>query len=293
MADNDVQWFKREVILALFADNTLMQQLVLKGGNLLDVVYGISTRPSRDIDFSICGEIEDLRGFTDTIQRALVKWFEAKGYVVFDVHLREEPPHLSDDFRDFWGGYKVDFKIIDAETHEKLAGNLTELRKYAMTVVDAQGKKFPIEISKYEYIDEKVREIVDDLTVYAYSAQMLVAEKLRAICQQMPPYVTVLRKHAAPRGRDFLDIHTVAEYFRLDFGSSAFRVTLEKVFQAKRVDLTLLAQIAHAATREFHRPDFVSVAATVRPGVNLQDFDFYYDYVVEKCGRILESLGHV
>jgi predicted nucleotidyltransferase component of viral defense system len=59
----DLRSFKREVILALFADNVLMQQLVLKGGNLLDIVYGISTRPSRDIDLSICGDVEDVDGF--------------------------------------------------------------------------------------------------------------------------------------------------------------------------------------------------------------------------------------
>ena len=36
---DDLRHFKREVILALFADNVLMQQLVLKGGNLLDIDY--------------------------------------------------------------------------------------------------------------------------------------------------------------------------------------------------------------------------------------------------------------
>ena len=69
---------------------------------------------------------------------------------------------------------------------------------------------------------KRSREIVDDLAVYAYSPQMLVAEKLRAICQQMPEYTSYLRKHATPRGRDFLDIHTVAEYFKVDFGSAEF-----------------------------------------------------------------------
>jgi len=107
MSIDDIQSFKREVILALFADNALMQQLVLKGGNLLDVVY-------------------------------------------------------------------------------------------------------------------------------AYSPGMLVAEKLRAICQQMPEYTNVLKKHRSPRGRDFLDIHTVAEYFKVDFGSSGFQQTVKKVFQAKQ-----------------------------------------------------------
>ena len=64
------------------------------------------------------------------------------------------------------------------------------------------------------------------------------------------------------------------------------------MFQAKRVDLRLLAKIADEATKEYHRPDFVSIAPTVRPGFELQDFDFYYNYVVEKC-RMLESLWNV
>ena len=75
---DDLRSFKREVILALFADNILMQQLVLKGGNLLDIVYGISTRPSRDIDLSICGDVEDVEGFQATIEKALLQlvWTE-------------------------------------------------------------------------------------------------------------------------------------------------------------------------------------------------------------------------
>jgi hypothetical protein len=293
MKINDLGLFKRDVILALFADNTLMQQLVLKGGNLLDVVYGISTRPSRDIDLSICGEVEDLERFRMTIERALKRWFQPKGLVVFDVTLREEPHHITEEFRAFWGGYKVDFKTIDAETYEKLAGDETKLRVRAIAVVDDDGRKFPIEISKHEYVDEKVEEIVDDLTVYAYSPQMLVAEKLRAICQQMPEYAAYLRKHATPRGRDFLDIHTVAEHFKVDFASRGLHETLKRVFQAKRVELALLAKIGQETTREFHRPDFVSIAPTVRPGVELADFDFYYDYVVRNSVTILESLRDI
>ena len=122
---------------------------------------------------------------------------------------------------------------------------------------------------------------------------MLVAEKLRAICQQMPEYTTYLRKHGTPRGRNFLDIHTVAEYFKVDFADAGFHQTLRRVFQAKRVDLGLLAKIADEATREYHRPDFISIAPTIRPGAEVQDFDFCYDYVVEKCTRMLESLGNI
>ena len=78
----------------------------------------------------------------------------------------------------------------------------------------------------------------------------------------------------------------------MDFRSSAFHHTVKSVFQAKRVDLRLLSKIADDATREYHRPDFVSIAPTVQPGFEIQEFDFYYAYVVEKC-RMLESLWNV
>jgi hypothetical protein len=109
----------------------------------------------------------------------------------------------------------------------------------------------------------------------------------------MPEYVAFLKKrHRSPRGRDFLDIHTVAEYFHVDFGSPEFHGMAKRVFQAKRVDLRLIAKIAEEATREYHRPDFTSIAPTIRPGFELQTFDFYYNYVVQKC-KMLESLWNV
>ena len=88
--------------------------------------------------------------------------------------------------------------------------------------------------------------MVNDLTVYAYSPQMLVAEKVRAICQQMPEYVAFVKSHQRMRGRDFLDIHTVTEYFALDFGDLGLHSTVAKVFRAKRLDLKLLAKVGDA-----------------------------------------------
>ena len=90
------------------------------------------------------------------------------------------------------------------------------------------ARSFPIDISKHEYVDEKVSEIVDDLTVYAYSPQMLVAEKLQGHLPADARVHELLKKHASPRGRDFLDIHTVAEYFKVDFGSAGFHQTVRK-----------------------------------------------------------------
>ncbi len=91
------------------------------------------------------------------------------------------------------------------------------------------------------------------------------------------------------RGRDFLDIHTVAEYFSVGFNDSGFHRTVTKVFQAKHVALSLIARIAEEAVREYHRPDFISLAPTIKPGFELQDYDFYYNYLVGKC-KLLEPL---
>ena len=234
----DLETLKREVILALFADDFLRQHLVLKGGNLLDVVYGISTRPSRDIDLSISGEMPDCEGLRQSIE-TLQRWFEPKMYIVIDVTIREEPRHVTEEFRSFWGGYKVEFKIIDAATYKDCDGDERKIRMVAMSMAD-QSKRFPIDISKHEYVEEKVGELIDDITVYAYSPQMLVAEKVRAICQQMPEYVSFVKSHQRMRGRDFLDIHTVAEYFSVGFSGSGFHRTVTKVFQAKCVALNLI-----------------------------------------------------
>ena len=287
----DHDTLKREVILALFADNYLMQHLVLKGGNLLDIVYGISTRPSKDIDLSMAGQIDDCESFQKTIERALQRWFEPKGFMVFDVTLREEPHKLSDDFRSFWGGYKVAFKIIERTTYDKCAGDEQRMRMLAVDMADGT-KGFPLDISKFEYVENKVEELIDELMIYAYSPAMLVAEKLRAICQQMPEYVSFVKSHRRPRARDFLDIHSVVEHFAIDFGDAGFQEIVTRMFEAKHVDRKLLAKLADEEVREYHRPDFESLAPTIRPGFEIQDYDFYYDYLLEKC-KSLEPLWHV
>ena len=138
----------------------------------------------------------------------------------------------------------------------------------------------------------KLETLIDDFVVYTYSPEMLVAEKLRAICQQMPDYVAFIKLHPRARARDFLDIYTVVEHFEIDLGSERFHDLVSRVFDAKRVAISLLMQLNDATVREFHRPDFTSLIATVRPGSQLNDYDFYYDYVAAKC-ELLKPLWNV
>ena len=44
---------KKLSIIAMFSDDYLMDILVLKGGNAIDIIYGIASRASLDLDLSL------------------------------------------------------------------------------------------------------------------------------------------------------------------------------------------------------------------------------------------------
>jgi hypothetical protein len=116
---------------------------------------------------------------------------------------------------------------------------------------------------------------------------MMVAEKLRAICQQTPEYATMMKKHRKPRARDFVDIHALVEHFTLDMRSVENRKLVMDVFKAKKVPERLLGTMADH--RAFHQSDFQAVKDTVKPGVKLEGFDFYFDNVVRLSNQLLTA----
>jgi hypothetical protein len=115
---------------------------------------------------------------------------------------------------------------------------------------------------------------------------MIVSEKLRAICQQMPRYVKIVKSHSRARARDFVDIKIVVDEFDISFRDPGFREIVVQTFAAKKVPLSLLKEIEQY--REYHRGDFRSVEDNVKAGVKLNSFDTYFDFVVARC-RELES----
>ena len=284
---------RRLVIVALFSDDELMERLVLKGGNLLDLAYGVSTRSSTDVDLSIDGDFGSLDDLKIRVRKVLSITFGEHGYIVFDVTLTEEPPPRTNDaMKDFWGGYRITFKLADEDTFKKYENDPQRLRQRAKSLGQGDSKPFKIDISKHEYCDDKQSYFVDDVSVYGYSPAMTVAEKLRAICQQMPEYAPIIgRKNrgGALRARDFLDIYMVADKYSVDFDDEEFRQVVRKVFDVKRVPLELIGKIE--STRDFHSHDFAGVEDTVYADVEIKDFDFYFDFVLEKVAA-LEALWH-
>jgi hypothetical protein len=283
---------KRQVIIAVLADDELVDHLVLKGGNLLQFAYGLTTRASKDVDISVDGDLADEAFLHDRVKLILERTLLSKGQVVFDFKLVKKPAQISDDLKTFWGGYQCEFKIIDKDQYDSAGGLIDRIRRLAHPVDDSGSTKFKIDFSRHEFCDDKEQFEIDGYTFFGYSPRMFVAEKLRAICQQMPEYADIVHRNrpASSRARDFVDIHTIVNHYGVDFSDPDFHDILRKTFEAKKVPIEWIAKIAE--TRDFHEPDFISVMNTVSPSFDLQSFDFYFDDLCERCNS-LETLWNV
>jgi predicted nucleotidyltransferase component of viral defense system len=62
-------------VTALFSDDWLFERLVLKGGNAISLVHGLSSRVSLDLDFSMEEGFENLDEARDRMERALRERF--------------------------------------------------------------------------------------------------------------------------------------------------------------------------------------------------------------------------
>jgi len=286
-----LEHFKRLVVAAMFSDQELNQRFVLKGGNAIDLVLQVGTRASIDIDLSIETDFarEQLENIRQRLEQSLESVFSREGYKVFDVTLEEKPPSVSPEIAQFWGGYSVTFKLIEAAEYRPGADALESMRRNAIHF--GPKGKFEIDISKFEYCPARQAAEIEGHQVFAYTPEMLVCEKLRAICQQMPEYGPIVKRTrpGSARARDFVDVRVLIERFSIELLHADNLDLLSRTFAAKKVPLKLLANVA--PYRDFHRPDFQSVLDSVKPGVILEEFDFYFDYVVALGNRLLKSFG--
>ncbi|MCC8438715.1 nucleotidyl transferase AbiEii/AbiGii toxin family protein (plasmid) [Brevibacillus sp. M2.1A] len=272
---------RKLAIISLFSDDELMDILVLKGGNALNIAYKINDRASMDIDLSMGSDFEeDLESIKARIVRALVTTYGDEGYQAFDIDLVPRPIKMSEAKKEFWGGYALEFKVVKKEVYETFKDDHARLQNHAMIVGANNRKKIEVEISRFEVTRAKRPVELDGYIVYVYTPLMIALEKLRAICQQMDVYVTAISTHKKPRARDFFDIYSVIEAFpgiKEEILQSENLELLEEIFNIKKVPIELLNQIENE--REYHRDNFQAVKNTVS-AKNIEDYDFYFDYVV-------------
>ena len=275
-------------IISLFADDELMDILVLKGGNALELAYKLNSRASMDIDVSMSKDFEDFGLTIDKVEGKLEyqlnQTFSEKNYQVFDIKITEKPKHRRtvDDLN--WGGYQVEFKVIHSQDYNRIGKeNLEKLRRESLVVTEGDKKVVKVDISKYEFTEPSEETEFKDYIIKVYSPRMIIFEKLRAICQQMKEYTRTVKTSQTPRPRDFYDIYIVKENLEpnLDLSDSENLSMIKNFFEVKKVPLNLIGRIGDAEVRDFHESDYATLVDTVKVSDDLKSFEFYYDYVVE------------
>jgi Nucleotidyl transferase AbiEii toxin, Type IV TA system len=278
----DLADIRRLVITGMFSDDVLFRRLVLKGGNAISLVYRYGTRGSLDIDFSIEGDFDDVDDTSRRILRGLNDRLDAAGYVVFD-HNFSKRPSVENEQNPKWGGYRMQFKIIEKSKYEGLKEDIDAVRRNATVIGPLQQRIFTVDISRHEFCSGKTEADLGDFTIYVYTPSMIVIEKIRAICQQMPEYPARTTKSA--RARDFYDIYTVLTGAGIDLATPESTELAKQIFAAKDVPIALISKIHDF--RDFHRQDWPSVQDTVAGP--LETFDFYFDFLSNEIKR-LEAL---
>ena len=268
---------RKLTITALFSDDLLYEQLVLKGGNVMSLVLGISPRASLDLDFSLEKDFENLPDIQNRMERALADRFASVGFVPLDVKLAPRPSNQSEESVSRWGGYRLEFKLIDEQGYRSAGSEKERLRREALVVGPKQMRVFTVDFSKWEYTAGKVRADLDDYAIYVYTPAMIALEKVRAICQQMDEYAAT-GKTKCPRARDFFDIYTIVTRTGFRFDSAETPGLTKLIFAAKEVPVSLLGKIKDQ--REFHRGDWPSVRGAVAQP--LEEFDFYFEFVLRE-----------
>jgi hypothetical protein len=275
---------RRNILIALVSDDALLDTLVLKGGNALAMVHEVGGRTSADIDFSIATNFPDEARTRNLVFSLLDKQFGDLGYAVIDKKFVPKPTERGPNQPEWWGGYFIEFKIVERAVFEKHKDDLDALRRHAAVTGPQLRKTYSIDISKNEYCASKVRKEINGYSIYVYSLEMIALEKLRAICQQMPEY-TVTRHNKSARARDFYDIYKVATRDDVDLKSAGNRAMLMEIFAAKGVSTQLLGKVGEH--EDFHAPDWPSVVATVSKPI--EPFKFYFDYVVQLAAELKPS----
>ncbi|MBN1698719.1 MAG: nucleotidyl transferase AbiEii/AbiGii toxin family protein [Spirochaetales bacterium] len=262
---------KKLILKAIYSNEELYDQLVLKGGNALSLVYNVGNRNSLDLDFSIENDFDDMKKVASYILGALTSSFEKYGIIIFDFNFTRKPQKTHVDW---WGGYRAEFKLITKSLALNLDNKIDRMRRQSMLVdIGSQRRRYTIEISKYEYIDEKSKKKIDEVEIYVYSPLLLAVEKLRALFQQHPDYPHISENTKRSRGRDLYDIWAICDYFSIKL--EMYLSTVEEVFKAKKVDLSLLNKLEDV--KELHRASWEDVGSSVAG--DIRPYEYYFEFV--------------
>ncbi|CEN53778.1 nucleotidyl transferase AbiEii/AbiGii toxin family protein [Capnocytophaga canis] len=266
---------KIQTLKALMSDQELMYGLVLKGGNALHLAYDISNRGSIDIDFSIKGSFsqEEYARLKSKFDALLNDQFSTKQIVAYDVHFYEKPKQGKVPN---WLGYCLEFKLVARELFDTHGNDIDKIRRESIKI-NGQSTKYKVDISAFEYVEGSSQKEIDGVLLNVYSPEMIVVEKLRALCQSMDAYKNIVpSSNTKQRARDIYDIEIIRSNFK---SLNITKELIENIFEAKSVPVKFLGNIH--TLREQNRQGWDTVIATVSPSEKLLSYDDYFDRLQE------------
>jgi hypothetical protein len=222
-----------EAVLAVYSVPELAEHVYLKGGAALRLLDELNTRLSIDADFSLDHPLKNPGEFFGTIQQSLIQRFEPYQFDILDFRFRRKPEKAHPDKPDWWGGWICEFKLCPVSFRKE---PLETRRRNALVPEGTKKSTIPLDISDHEYCGKGRRKNVGGVEIHGYTRELLVLEKLRAICQQHPDYPYNKDKN---RARDFYDILQLTQNADEAFLKNCHE-EIEKVFAAKEVPLLIL-----------------------------------------------------
>lgn len=237
--------YRNLTIQGIFSNDDLMEILTLKGGNAMQLLE-ITDRASQDLDFSIrqgiklSAEVEGV-AFKESLDRI----FEEEGLKVIDYKFVCKPKKSKSVLPPFWGGYGIEFKLITNEFYEKYGPENPQALSVRAESLEGGKKKIEIDISLEEYTEPRIEMELEDITIYLYSPLMIIYEKMRALCQQLPDYP--LASTEKVRARDLYDIYIAITKSKGSLLEEIYNeknlYIIKEMFKTKDVDIGLLRKI--------------------------------------------------
>ncbi|MBK7692352.1 MAG: nucleotidyl transferase AbiEii/AbiGii toxin family protein [Bacteroidetes bacterium] len=256
----------------------------MKGGNAIDLAYTRDSddisRTSYDLDYSIEGGdfTENEKEIAKRIEDTLTQTYREHDFILLDYKFLNRPKSVNEDLSEFWGGYKVTFKVIGKKEFDEYNENLEKSRRSAIPLNSNHSNIFELEFSKFEFVQKQPID-VEGFKIYVYTPEMIVFEKVRAICQQLPEYKEVIRSFSPrARARDFYDIHLIMDMYNIDPSTAENIELIRNIFEAKRVPLSFIKGIK--TNKTLHEDNWQSVIDTLPPAEELNEFDYYFDFVL-------------
>ena len=277
-------------VQAIFSNDDLMEIVTLKGGNAMQLL-DLTSRASLDIDFSIKQGrriSEEVEG--ELFKKSLQKIFKEHQLTVIDFKFDSKPKKSKQVSPPYWGGYAIEFKVIQDEHYEKHKDNAQKLSTMAVSM-EGNKKKIEIDISLEEYTEPRIAMEIEEYTIYLYSPLMIVYEKISALCQLLPDYPLASKEKT--RARDLYDIYSAIsvmlkkndEDLRQEILNPKNLYILQEMFAAKDVSYDLMKKIRDYK-EELKRDYEDRVVPQIPNDESVPDFEFLFEYNLE----IIEEL---